>query len=139
MVAAVDSHRFDVVRCIRHLRSVGISQDVAEVQAQELEHLLEVAVNTSKEEFAYKDLATKQDVQQLALETKHEIKQLELAIKQLESSTKRDITELELRTDAKMKDVEIRLIKWLVGSGISTIVVMCGAMFTMFKLMLHTG
>lgn len=72
--------KFDIVDYIRKLRSVGVSQEIAEVQAQELEHVLEVAIHTSKEEMKVKDLVTKQDLENTKLELEKKMVQVKAEI-----------------------------------------------------------
>ncbi len=62
----MNSIKFDAIEYTKKLRNAGVSQEVAEVQAQELEHaidnVLEQSKHESKELFNNKDLATKGDV-----------------------------------------------------------------------------
>jgi hypothetical protein len=67
--------RFDVVEYIKKLRNAGASQQLAEVQAQELEHVLEEAINTSKVDVQSKELATRVDIKELELKLQKEIAQ----------------------------------------------------------------
>ena len=41
-----------------------------------------------------------------------------------ESATKGDLRETELRLESKIKDAEMRLLKWQLGIGFATIVIM---------------
>lgn len=60
-------------------------------------------------------------------EVKKEIKE-EFLNKDL--ATKGDLREPEFR-------IKVELIKWILGTGLTSVIVLCGAMFTMLKLMLH--
>ncbi|MCC2624560.1 MAG: hypothetical protein K0R14_433 [Burkholderiales bacterium] len=60
-------------------------------------------------------------------EVKKEIKE-EFANKDL--ATKGDIRESELR-------IKVELIKWILGTGVTSVIILSGAIFTMLKLMLH--
>ncbi|MBP9742008.1 MAG: hypothetical protein KBD37_01475 [Burkholderiales bacterium] len=104
----IDDSRFEIVEYIKKLRSAGATQELAEVQAQELEHalngILKYAEQKNKELFNNKELATKLDIKEL---------------------------------EVKIAWIESRLINWVLGVGISATVILCGSMFTMLKLMLH--
>jgi hypothetical protein len=60
-------------------------------------------------------------------EVKKEIKE-EFLNKDL--ATRGDLRESEFR-------IKVDLIKWISGTGITSVIVLCGAVFTMLKLMLH--
>lgn len=61
MGAAALKH-FDVLEYVDHVTALGVSEQVAKYQARKFEQVVELAVNTSKEEVENKELATKQDV-----------------------------------------------------------------------------
>jgi hypothetical protein len=78
--------RFDVVEYIKKLRNAGASQQLAEIQAQELEHVLEEAINTSKMDVQSKELATRGNIKEL--EVKIEQTRLELQKEIAQSSNR---------------------------------------------------
>lgn len=100
--------RFDIVEYIKKLRNAGVSQEIAEIQAQELEHVLEVAVSTFKEDMNSGELATKKDL---------------------------DKTRLELQKE--IADLRYTTLKFVVYTGCAVSVVVISSMYTMLKLMLH--
>lgn len=108
MISTINNKRFDVVEYIKKLRSVGVSQEVAEVQGQELEHLIDDVLNQarqdSKEAFDNKELSTKGDIREL----------------------KGDIRELELRLQKEIALIEAKLVKWVLGTGAATILALAG-------------
>ena len=55
--------RFNVVEYIKKLRNAGASQEIAEVQAQEMEYILEQTRQETKQAFDNKELATKSDLE----------------------------------------------------------------------------
>jgi hypothetical protein len=81
---SVNIPKFDVVEYIRKLRNAGATQELAEVQAQEMEHIIgEVLLQSkqdAKELFNSSDLATKGDLRETELRLQKEIKELELRI-----------------------------------------------------------
>lgn len=48
------------------------------------------------------------------------------------------INEMELRLQKEIVEVKSSLIKWIIGTEISASMVMCGAVFTLLKLMIHS-
>ncbi|MBP9743007.1 MAG: hypothetical protein KBD37_06590 [Burkholderiales bacterium] len=65
--------KFNIIGYIKKLRNAGVSQEIAEIQAEELENVLKIAINTSKEEFKSKELATKGDIRESELKLQKEI------------------------------------------------------------------
>jgi hypothetical protein len=67
MSIAVSPPIFDVVEYIKKLRNAGVSQEVAEIQGQEIEHVINNVLHQAKQEsreiFDSKDLATKLDIE----------------------------------------------------------------------------
>lgn len=68
-----------------------------------------------------------------------------MVIKSNDPATKKDleVTKLELQKEiAEVKrdiiQMEVRLVRWVLGISTSSVIILCGAMFTMFKLMIHT-
>lgn len=78
------------------------------MQGQELEHLLEVVISTTKEYMQSRDLVTKKDLENAKLELQKEIVNLRYAM--------------------------LKFIIWT-GCGVSSLVI--GAMYTILKLMLN--
>lgn len=75
---------FDVVEYIKKLRNAGVSQEVAEIQGQELEHamsnILQQAKQESKELFDSKEIATKGDISLVSSEIRESELRLEKEI-----------------------------------------------------------
>ena len=65
--------RFDVVEYIKKLRNAGASQELAEVQAQEMEYVIEQTRQEAKQNFENKELATKGDIRESELRLQKEI------------------------------------------------------------------
>lgn len=85
--------RFDVVEYIKKLRNAGATQQLAEVQAQELEHVLEEAINTSKMDVQSKELATKGNIKELELKIEQTRRELELKIEQMRLELQKEIAQ----------------------------------------------
>ena len=94
----MNSSKFDVVEYIKKLRNAGVSQEIAEVQAQELEHAIDNVLEQSRYELQgqkleienslkSKELATKGDVERVKLELQKEIeivrKEIEIVRKEI--------------------------------------------------------
>lgn len=79
MTAITITHpRFDVVEYIKKLRNAGVTQEVAEIQAQEIEHVIDSVLEQTQTMINSKDLATKGDVRESELRLQKEIKSLEI-------------------------------------------------------------
>ena len=75
----IDYPRFDVVAYIKKLRNAGATQELAEVQAQEMEYAFDNIIKHTKQEvrevFDNKELVTKGDLEIVKLELQKEIAQ----------------------------------------------------------------
>ena len=89
--------KFDIVEYIKKLRSVGMSQEFAEMQAQEMEHALESVLEQAKEASNHKDLATKGNLDIIQQEFRQEFRVIRAEIKETELRLQKDIKELEVR------------------------------------------
>ena len=77
--------RFDVVEYIKKLRNAGASQELAEVQAQEIEHIISDVLTQSKQEIMAvinsKELATKGDLREIELRLQKAIAEGDLSLR----------------------------------------------------------
>ena len=114
-MSAATFNRFDPIEYAKQLRSVGVSQEQADIQAQTIERVIVDVLQQSKQEskelFNSKELATKGDI--LRLEKEIEIVRKEIA------------------------EVKNSLIKWVLGTGFIAVATLSGTMFTLLKLMIH--
>ncbi|HLX54240.1 MAG TPA: hypothetical protein VKR58_09880 [Aquella sp.] len=118
-----NDYGFDVIDYVKKLRNVGISPAAAEVQGQELSHALKTMGREMKAEI-------KQELHSDDLATKGDIRESELSLQ-------KEIKELEVKLEIKIANIKNELIQWVLGIGVTASIVVCGAMFTMLKLMLH--
>lgn len=88
---------FDTFVYAEGLKNSGFSEEQVRGLTQELTKALKS-----------EDLATKQDVENLAATTKQDIKDLAAA-------TKQDIAELQISTELKISEAKIDIIKWIGG------------------------
>ncbi|HLX53406.1 MAG TPA: hypothetical protein VKR58_05680 [Aquella sp.] len=135
---------FDVIEYVRKLRNVGVSQEIAEVQGQELSHMIKIVANEVKTEIKQElhsdNLATKNDIQEVKSEiqlVKSELQSEIQVVKNEIQVVKNEIREVELRLQLEIANTKNELIKWVLGIGITASIVTCGAMFTMLKLLIH--
>ena len=63
MSATLTSKHFDTLAYVKQARKLGTSEELAELQARQIEQAIDIAVATVKEEIALKDLATKRDLE----------------------------------------------------------------------------
>lgn len=112
-MATLSVKPISAVEYIKKLRAAKITEEQADIFAEVFEQQQQIIQeqNAKLDGLTNKDLATKGDVALIKL----------------------DIKELEV----KIANIETRLIKWVFGVGISSVIVLCGAMFTMLKLLVH--
>lgn len=124
-IAATDYFTFDTVEYIKKLRHAGASQEVAETQAQELEHVvhgvLKQAKAESKELFNSKELATKGDVALLKSDIKVVKGEIEVVKGEIEI-VRGEIRESELRLQKEIEMVRkeiaessTKMVVWVAG------------------------
>ena len=112
---------FDVLEFVKKSKELGVSEPVAEYQARQFEQVIGIAVATVREEILTKELASKGDLRETELRL---LKEIEIVRKEIEIIRK------------EMEQLKFSLVKWVIGVGISAIVIISGTMFTMLKLML---
>jgi hypothetical protein len=64
----------------------------------------------------------------------------EFQAREIQKAINEAVAALENKELAKKSDLiasELRLVKWVVGVGISAVILLSGTMFTMLKLMIH--
>ncbi len=137
-MAAVNIRHFDTLEFVKHSKSLGVDEPIAEYQARQIEQAIDIAVNTAHSGIELKDLATKNNLLELRqelktdiFEVKNEINELRQDVKNLEISTKKDITELEMSTKIDMKDLELRLTSQIHKSKTETVGWISGIMVTL--------
>lgn len=54
---------FDALGYVKEAKKLGASEELAELQARQIEQAIEIAVATVKDEITLKDLATKKDIE----------------------------------------------------------------------------
>ncbi len=84
---------FDTLAYAKKLKSVGFTEDQAEVQAEALAQIID------------ERLATKQDIFSL----KRDIEELKRDMKEMDISLKRDMKEMDISLKRDMKEMELRL------------------------------
>jgi hypothetical protein len=119
----INNSRFDVVEYIKNLRKANFTQDQAEAIAQETEHFIDNTLKQTKQEA--KDLFDNKE-----LATKGNIRKLELKLQ-------KNIRELELKTQKEIALIKSKLLKWMLGIGMTSIILVISSTFTILKLMLR--
>ena len=56
-------NHFDALGYVKKSRELGVPEPVAEYQARQIEHSIEIAVNTARTKIESRDLATKKDIE----------------------------------------------------------------------------
>lgn len=95
------NNRFDVVEFIKKLRNAGVTQEVAEIQAQSIEFVLEQNRLDTIQALDNKELSTKGDLEVTKLELQKEMevirKEMEVIRKEIEV-VRKEISEASTRT-----------------------------------------
>jgi hypothetical protein len=107
----------DTLKMANSLKAAGVPEKQAEAEANIFAEMMQVNL---------KELATKQDVEQLGKDLRQEMQQLG---KELRSDT----TQLELRIESKLEKIrgEQVLIRWMLGFLLAGMVAMLIRMFVM--------
>ncbi len=95
---------FDAFDYAHQLREVGITEQQAEVIAKKTSEILQISVESAREEIHAGELASKRDLKEVESALKRDLKELELALK-------RDLKELELALKRDLKEVEVQIEK----------------------------
>lgn len=126
-VSAAGYKRFDVVEYIKKLRKAGISQEAAEVQGQELGHVIEDVLKQAKQEsheiFDSKELATKGDLEKTKLVLQNEIMQVKLEIEQVKLELQKEIEQVRLEISqvrAEIHKSKYDVVIWVAGMFIAS-------------------
>jgi len=92
---AMTLNHFDVLDYVKKSREMGVPEQVAEYQARQIEHSIEIAVNTVKTEIENKELAKKKDIDIVRKELGKEIevvrKEIEIVRKEIAQASNKTI------------------------------------------------
>ncbi len=103
-MSALSMKHFSAVDFMQRLKKANFTDEQAEILAKETEELFSNVIEQVKVEFDHKDLATKGDIR-----------------------------ESELRLQKEIALIEAKLIKWILGTGIGSILAIAG----LLKFMVH--
>ena len=93
-MTAITMNHFDVFNYVKKSKELGVSEQVAEYQARQIEQSIEIAVNTVRSEIENKELSTKGDIDLVR-------KDIEMARKDLEKSIetlRKEVAQINTRT-----------------------------------------
>lgn len=62
-MTTLTSKHFDTLGYVQKAKKLGASEELAELQARQIEQAIDIAVSTIKDEITLKDLATKRDLE----------------------------------------------------------------------------
>lgn len=57
------ANHFDVLEYVKKSKELGVTEQLAEYQARQIEQSIEIAINTVRSEIEHKELATKKDIE----------------------------------------------------------------------------
>lgn len=121
---------FDVLDYVEQAEKLGVPQALAKFQARKLEETIEAISEQTNKAIEAATTTIKADIKDRDLATKGDIRESELRLQQGIETTK-----LELQKE--IREVESRLLRWQMGIGVTSVIVLCGAIFTILKSMLH--
>ncbi len=98
---------FDVHAYVKKAKELGTSEELAEFQARQIEQAIESVAYNMES----KSLASRNDI----------------------TDVKNDIVELR----KELISVELRLIKWVLGTGVASILAITGAITAVLRFMIH--
>ena len=122
--------RFDIIEYVKRLRNAGVTQEVAEIQGQEIERILEFTINNAKSELQLAQVTFKEELKAKDIATKSDVRESELRLQ-------KEIVTIKMELEIKIASIKSDLLKWQIGGGITATIVILGGMFTMLKLMIH--
>lgn len=105
MTTATIKH-FDVLAYVKKAKEFGVKEEFAEFQARQIEQLADIIQ-----------------------EQRQEIE----GLKQSEPASRKDLDIVKLELQKEIRDIESRLIRWIIATGITGIVIMAG----LIKYMIH--
>ncbi len=109
-MAAVTVKQFDILEFVNKAKASGINSEFAEYQGRQIELLAEI-------------------IQEQKIELD--------VIKAKDPATEKDLEIVKLELQKEIEQAKAALIKWIIGTGISGVVLLSGIMLTLFKLMIH--
>ncbi len=135
-MATLDYTYFNVVEYIRKLRNAGVKQEVAEIEAEGMNSLMETMIKQTTSIFNTKDLVTKNDLQTEVSKINSEIAKINSKITKVNSEIEKVITntstefakvnsEIEktmLKTNAEIAKVRYDTLKFVVWTGATVII-----------------
>ena len=106
---------FDTLAYARKLKSVGFTEDQAEVQAEALVQIIDERLATKQDIFSIKrDIEElKRDMKEMDVSLKRNIKEMYISLRRdmkgMDTSLKRDMKEMDTSLKRDMKEMELRL------------------------------
>lgn len=120
---------FDTHEFVRKLKSVGFSEEQAEVITDLQKTTVTNTLEQAKHDYDLENISSKKDFELLELNLKRGIKELEV---KLETRIKETEFKLEAKikdTDLKIAETKTELIRWVVGVGLLQITITAGLLF----------
>ncbi|MBY0379886.1 MAG: hypothetical protein K2P99_05740 [Burkholderiales bacterium] len=116
-MSAFTLNNFDVFEYVKRSKELGVPEDVAEYQARQIEHVIEIAIDKVKNEVEHKNVN---------LVTKGDIKEVELKLQKEIDMVRKEIAVLRYDT-----------LKFVIWTGVGVSVVVLGGIFALLKTMIH--
>ena len=81
-MATLTIKHFDALTYVKKAKELGASEELAELQARQIEQAIDIAVATIKDDIALNELVTKNDLEKVKLELQKEIEMVRKEIAQ---------------------------------------------------------
>ncbi|MCE2706682.1 MAG: hypothetical protein LW807_06360 [Proteobacteria bacterium] len=88
---ATTVNHFDALGYVKKSKELGVSEQVAEYQARQIEKSIEIAVSTVRAEIENKELATKKDIGEVRKEIEIVRKEIEIVRKEIAQASNKTI------------------------------------------------
>jgi hypothetical protein len=136
-MAAITMQHFDTLNFVKKSKELGAPEALAEFQAVQIEHAIDIAITNAKYDIKNKEIATKgdmeinrQEIKQVELKLQKEIRQVELTLQKEIEIVRKEIFQLKHDT--------LKLVVWTgVLSSLFVVSSLSGVLYTVAKLMLH--
>ena len=109
---------FDTHEFVRKLKSVGFSEEQAEVITELQKTTVANTLEQARHDYELDNLTTKRDLKESELRLEARIRETDLKIELVRAELKRDISE-----------TKAELIRWVVGVGLLQITIIAGLIF----------
>lgn len=129
---ASNEKHFDALGFVQKSKELGVSEQLAEYQARQLENVIDIASHATKKEVDGRELATKMDlfktetslkteIQEVRTELKAEIQELRTELKSEIQSVRTELHEVKAELKGDIKDLRYDSLKFTIWTGVGVV------------------